>query len=67
MQIRITSKWFINNKRYNSDIPKSIDFGNEIAIEVVNTFKLVGATIDEKLNFHKQMATANLGLSMEVK
>ena len=43
---------FISNRRINQNLPKSIDIeGNQV--QVVDTFKLLGITIDNKLNFDK--------------
>ena len=39
---------FVANKRIK--IPKSIDFDN-INVKIVNRFKLLGVTLDSKLNF----------------
>ena len=43
---------FITNKRIKQNLPKVIDIdGNQV--KVVDTFKLLGITIDNKLNFNK--------------
>jgi hypothetical protein len=44
----------VTNKRIT--IPSEIVFGND-SIKVVDTFKLLGITIDNKLNFSKHIAT----------
>jgi hypothetical protein len=46
----------ITNKRVN--MPKSIDF-DDISIEVVDHFKLLGVTIDNKLQFNKFVMLTN--------
>jgi hypothetical protein len=40
---------FVTNKRINP--PKEIDIGDGIGVKVVDQFKLLGVTIDNKLNF----------------
>jgi hypothetical protein len=43
---------FITNKRINKELPTKIQVDN-ISVDVVTDFKLLGITIDNKLNFEK--------------
>jgi hypothetical protein len=56
---------FIHNKR-NLEIPEKIDFGNNIIIEVVNEFKLLGVTIDNKLTFSKHISNVCLSINRKL-
>jgi hypothetical protein len=57
---------FIHNKRKIDDIPKFIDFGNNIHVQVVDEFKLLGVTLDSKLNFQKHVANIMLSINRKL-
>jgi hypothetical protein len=56
---------FITNKRIKQKLPNVIDIdGNQI--EVVETFKLLGVTIDNKLNFNKYSCDLRLVINRKL-
>ena len=55
---------FITNKRI--ELPTSIDIGNNIMIEVVTKFKLLGIQIDNKLSFEQHVSDTCLKINRKL-
>jgi hypothetical protein len=56
---------FIHNKR-NIKLPKTIECGHGIIIDVVDEFKLLGVTIDSKLTFGKHIANVCMSINRKL-